>query len=245
MNLSRDIRDRLRTIPLIYNTYLIFMVFRRMPIQDIFNFKKISLFWKISPYTMVTYGRLTQAFELSKIFEERKIGGAFVECGVWRGGCAAIMAYWVNKAKSNRKIWLFDSFEGLPTPTAKDGLKAMVPINKCEASLECVEFLLFSKLKLARENIYIERGWFQDTLPRARERIGDIAILRLDGDWYESTKCCLDNLYPNVIKGGYIIIDDYDCWEGSKNAVDEFLTERNIDVRLNRIDYGGRYFQKP
>lgn len=252
----QGIKETAKKIPLIMNTYLVYMVFRRMRLRDIFNLGKLALFWKVAPYTMVTYGRLSQVYELTRMFEEKKIAGAFIECGVWRGGCVAIMAYVADKAKSNRKTWLFDSFEGLPEPIEKDGPSAaryargkasgqMAPIGQVVASLEYVKFLLFTKLKLNEENICIEKGWFQNTLPACREKIGNIAILRLDGDWYESTKCCLENLYQNVIKGGYVIIDDYDNWEGAQRAVDEFVTAHGINVELRKIDYGGRYFQRP
>ncbi|MEW6558372.1 MAG: TylF/MycF/NovP-related O-methyltransferase, partial [Elusimicrobiota bacterium] len=88
------------------------------------------------------------------------------------------------------------------------------------------------------------KGWFQETLPKAKSRIENIAILRVDCDWYESVRCCLDNLYDNLITGGYLIIDDYGHWEGCKKAVDEFLEKRKIKVRLNKIDYTGVWFQK-
>ena len=95
------------------------------------------------------------------------------------------------------------------------------------------------------QNIVIKKGWFQDTLPRAKSEIGKVAILRLDGDWYESTKCCLDNLYENVSPGGYVIIDDYGYWEGCRQALDEFLHARKIGIELREIDHDGRYFQNP
>lgn len=254
MNIT-NIKKAAKKSPVIINTYLIYMVFRHMPISDIIDFEKFKLFWKIAPYTMVPYHRLTQVYELARVFEQKKISGAFVECGVWRGGCIGIMAYVADKAKTNRKIWLFDSFEGLPEPAAQDGSRAadyasgkaageLSSIDQCVAPLEVVEYLFFSKLKLNRANIFIEKGWFQDTLPKCRGKVGDIAILRLDGDWYESTKCCLDNLYQNVIKGGYIVIDDYDLWEGARKAVDEFLKVHSINIELKKVGFGGRYFQK-
>jgi hypothetical protein len=77
-----------------------------------------------------------------------------------------------------------------------------------------------------------------------RDEVGPIGVLRLDGDWYESTKCCLDQLFDQVVPGGYIIIDDYGHWEGCRHAVDEFLAHRNLDVELVTVDYTGRYFRK-
>ena len=223
--------------------------------KDVLNFEKLILFKKVYSYTMVGYERLSNIYDLSKLMEKGKKEGAFVECGVWKGGCAAVMAFIADRAKSNRKIWLFDSFEGLPEPTDKDGLLAkncalnktsgkLLPINECVGSLEDVEKIFFSKLKINKENIKIKKGWFQDTLPEAKSKIGPIAILRLDGDWYESTKSCLDNLYDNVICEGYIIIDDYGHWEGTRKAVDEFLKKRKLNSSLIKIDCTGIYFQK-
>ncbi|MEK7663913.1 MAG: TylF/MycF/NovP-related O-methyltransferase [Patescibacteria group bacterium] len=224
--------------------------------QDFFNFEKLWLFLKVYPYTMSGYKRLSNVYQLAKKIEGKKINGAFVECGVWKGGCSAIMAFVAKKYNSNRKTWLFDSFEGLPEPTKEDGLVAkeyagnktegkLQTIEQCVASLKDVKEVLFEVLRLKKDNIVIEKGWFQNTLPKAREKIGKISILRLDGDWYESTKCCLDNLYDNVIVGGYIIIDDYGHWEGAKKALEEFFLKRNVRPDLIKIDYTGVYFKKP
>lgn len=229
---------------------------KNVSLKDCLSFRKLHLLKKISPYTMVGYSRLSSLYDLSNFAEKNKMKGAFVECGVWKGGSAAIMAYAAEKAKSSRKIWLFDSFEGLPEPTEKDGIRAreyasnkasgkLSSINQCVGPLEDLEKLFFSVLKLDKKNIVIKKGWFQETLPKAKKEIGDIAILRLDGDWYESTKCCLENLYGNVISGGYVVIDDYGCWEGCRKAVDEFLRKNKINVNLNKIDSEGAYFEKP
>ncbi|MDO8577349.1 MAG: TylF/MycF/NovP-related O-methyltransferase, partial [Candidatus Wildermuthbacteria bacterium] len=174
---------------------------------------------------------------------------------VWKGGAAALMAQASKEAQSRRKIWLFDSFEGLPEPTKEDGVVArtyardrdsgrLASIQKCVGPLEDVQRLFFSVLKFNPEDIYFGKGWFQDVLPREKQSVGPIAVLRLDADWYESTKCALENLYDSVVEGGYILIDDYGHWEGCKKAVDEFLRNRNIPAKLIPIDYAGVYFKK-
>jgi len=202
------------------------------------------------------YERMSNVYELAKLVERNKIKGSFVECGVWREGCVAIMAVIAHRAGNNRKTWLFDSFEGLPEPQEIDGESAreyasgrvsgdLFSINKCVASLEDVKDLFFNILKLDEDNIVIKKGWFQDTLQECKDKLGPIAILRLDADWYESTKLCLESLYDNIINGGYIIIDDYGSWEGCKKATDEFLKERKLHVKLKNIDNAGYYFQKP
>ncbi len=204
---------------------------------------------------MVSYERLKNAYELAEDIEKRKIAGAFVECGVWKGGAAAVMAAAAIKKGEKRQLWLFDSFEGLPEPTPQDGMRAkeyaggrtsgtLASIGKCVGPLQDVQQLFFHKLRLPGDTVHIEQGWFQDTLAVAKERVGSIALLRMDADWYESTKCILENLFDNVVAGGYVIIDDYYCWEGCKKAVDEFLARRNIHPRIVRVDREGAYFQK-
>ncbi|MBI1984583.1 MAG: macrocin O-methyltransferase [Candidatus Wildermuthbacteria bacterium] len=224
-------------------------------VNNIFHLGRLMLFLRISPYTMVEYKRLANACTVAEFLERNRIPGAFVECGVWKGGAIGLMAKVADKAKSGRKIWLFDSFEGLPEPTKKDGATASTyaahrdsgalrSIEKCVGPLEDVKQLFFSVLKLNPENIIIKKGWFQDVLPKEKQSIGPIALLRLDADWYESTKCILDNLYDNVVSGGYVLIDDYGHWQGCKKAVDEFLATRKLQVQLIPVDYAGVYFKK-
>ena len=216
----------------------------------------VRLIRTVQPYTMVGLPRLLNAFDLARRVESSAMKGAIVECGVFKGGCVGLMAKVSADARSGRKIWLFDSFEGLPEPTALDGTRAeeyaareasgkLVPIDRCVGLIETVEELLFEKLRLDRECIVLRKGWFQETLPVARTEVGEIALLRLDGDWYESTKVCLENLYDLVVQGGFVIIDDYGHWEGCRRATDEFLAGRGLTVRLERIDDMGVFFAKP
>lgn len=213
------------------------------------------LFFRVLPYTMVSFERLSNTYTLALRLIEKKTQGAFVECGVWRGGAAGVMAAAAAQKKEKRQVWLFDSFEGLPEPTSQDGARAkeyaggkvsgtLASIEKCVGPLEDVRHLFFRILRLQGDTVHIEQGWFQDTLAAAREKVGPIALLRMDADWYESTKCILENLFDNVVEGGYIIIDDYYCWEGCKKAVDEFLAKRNTSYRIVRVDREGAYFQK-
>lgn len=207
-------------------------------------------------HTMVPLPALRNADRLAREVESEGIEGAVVECGVWRGGCAAVLAEAVRQTGGHRKLWLFDSFEGLPEPTGADGPDAaryaggktdgkLSPIGRLLARREDVEGLLFRHLRLPREQIEIRPGWFQETLPAARDKIGPIAILRLDADWYESTRVCLEALYGQVAPGGFVIVDDYDFWEGCRKATDEFLARRGLSVEWHSIDSAGRYFRTP
>lgn len=229
--------------------------FAELVLKNFYSPKKVKLLALAYPYTMVGYKRLSNAYELAKKASNDKIGGAFVECGVWKGGCSAVMAFVADKEGAGRKMWLFDSFEGLPEPTPEDGKMAkdyasdratggLKSIDKCVGPLEEVKKIFFEILEIDPKNAVIKKGWFQDTLPESKAEIGPISVLRLDGDWYESTKCCLDNLYDLVTKGGYVIIDDYGHWEGSRKAVDEFFKKKHLNPSLVNIDYTGVYFRK-
>jgi len=234
-----------RSTSVISGLYYLAKVLRDMPVQDWAQLNKLNLFRKTYPNTMVGYARLSNAYELAQLVEQTGLEGALVECGVWKGGCIATMAWVAKQANSNRSIWLFDSFEGLPVPTELDGPRAQEYIGRYAASVEDVEGILFSRLEINRDSVHIVKGWFQDTLPASKDEIGPIAILRLDGDWYESTRCCLENLYDQIVPSGYVILDDYGCWEGCKIATDEFLQHSNISVTLAEIDNKGRFFRKP
>jgi len=199
--------------------------------------------------TMVTFERFRNAFTLARIADIRKLPGAIVECGVWKGGCSASMMLAVQETGSRRELWAFDSFQGLPRPTEKDGTRAIQKSEEwggggCEATEEDFRETLFQIAGLKDENIHIRKGWFQDTVPPCKQEVGPICILRLDGDWYDSVLVCLEHLYDQVVPGGYILIDDYGCWEGARKATDEFRAKRGIRSPLITTDYDERYWIK-
>lgn len=225
--------------------------------RDSRNVKRIKTIYSIRPYTMVGRTGLSATYDIASEIEKSHIGGCFVECGVARGGCSALMAIVANENRSGRKVWLFDSFEGLPEPTSedkyvepiiskpKDKSASFVSLGYCLGTYDEVEKLLFSKLGLSKNNVFMVKGWFQNTLPKYKDKIGAISVLRIDADWYEPTKCCLENLYNNVITGGYVILDDYGSVIGYKKATDEFLKNKKLNVKLIFDDRGGAYFVKP
>jgi O-methyltransferase len=225
--------------------------------RDARNAKRLRAIRAILPYTMVGRTGLLATYDIADGVEKRGMVGCFVECGVAKGGCSALMAMVARENKSGRKIWLFDSFEGLPEQTSQDEYQepimpkpedksaSLVAQGYCLGTFDEVETLLFSKLGLSRDNVFMVKGWFEETLPAYRDKVGTIAILRIDADWYESIKCCLENFYDNVIAGGYIIIDDYGSVIGCKKAADEFLKNKKLNVNLSFDDRGGCYFVKP
>jgi FkbM family methyltransferase len=168
--------------------------------------------------------------------------GSFVECGVAKGGCLALMKY---LSGNNKSIWGFDSFEGLPEQTVEDEEdgKEWVGHNCSEKGMGFVQET-FEKLNLNKKNVNIIKGYFKDTLLKHKPKIGRIAILRLDSDWYMSTKTCLETLYENVIEGGVILIDDYGTFKGCRKAVDEFRTKNKIISSLRKTDEHEHYWIK-
>lgn len=169
-------------------------------------------------YTMTSPRRCRVLWDICQHTLQKNIPGAFVECGVWRGGSAAIMGLALRHAAQTRPLHLFDSFEGLPQPGDQDGAAAatysagqatgaLTSIHKCEASLAEVRTFLVNQLHLPQEQLLFHVGWFQNTVPVDASRIGPIALLRLDGDWYESTQICLEHLSPLLSPGGALILD--------------------------------------
>lgn len=216
-----------------------------------------SLFQKVRGHTMCSIQRLDNMYRLAKSVEQKGLAGAVVECGVWKGGCAGVAATVVREGGYKRHIHLFDSFEGLPEPSKEDGSEAasysggrsggeLKTTGNCVGTQGDVQEVLFNKLGVDRSKVSFHVGWFQDTLPKDHEAIGPISLLRLDGDWYDSTKVCLKYLYPQVVSGGYIILDDYGHWEGCRKAFEEYQAAEKLGaLTLVQIDYTGVYFSKP
>ncbi len=206
-----------------------------------------------SPYTMTSREGLLWTNKIALQVIDNNIPGSFVECGVARGGCSALMALVARQENKHRKTWLFDSYEGLPPQSELDGEQKAIRHKDrkandlaegyCYGSYEDVSRLIYNKLQLSFDDVTLVKGWFQDALPEWKSKIGQIAVLRLDGDWYESTKCCLENLYDSVAVGGYVIIDDYSL-PGCKLAVDEYTATRKLKVGMFFDKNGRAYWSK-
>jgi O-methyltransferase len=192
---------------------------------------------------MCSNARLRGLFRSVNYVIQNRIAGDFVECGCARGGSAALIALTQKRLGENRALWLFDTFEGLPAPTLQDPDYEIANLftGSCSGSLKRVEGL-FQRFQVS-EAVHLVKGLFQDTLPRAQ--VQKIALLHIDGDWYESVKVCLENLYDKVVPGGVIQFDDYGYWQGARKAVDEFIAARGITRPLRRLDYSGRSLLKP
>ena len=167
------------------------------------------------------------------------LDGHIVECGTWRGGLAALMLQHILDNKLNKLLFIYDTFEGMPEPGDKDHPEALKRYNEkkdgeysdwCRAGIDIVRDTLRQVTKTYSDHCYLIEGKVEDTL----EVFGPetIALCRLDTDWYSSTKVEMEVLYPKVVKGGYIIVDDYSDWPGCKLAVDEYLKDINHDREL-------------
>jgi predicted O-methyltransferase YrrM len=196
----------------------------------------------VRPYTMSGDARLRGLYNAIRHVTERKIPGAVIECGTARGGSAALLGLAMQRFDDRRPLWVFDTFEGIPPPTAADPDYEIATSYTGAFRGDLREVTsLFDRLGLL-ENATLVKGRFEDTIPQSNT--GAIAVLHVDGDWYESVKVCLDHLYDRVSPGGVIQIDDYGHWEGARKAVDEFLAARHISGVLRYLDYTGRQLLK-
>jgi O-methyltransferase len=178
---------------------------------------------------------------LNTVLAERVPGG-FVECGVWRGGACAFAKAVLDARGSDRRVWLADSFEGLAEPEhAADTIDLSARKYPMLAVSRPRVQALFERLGLMDERGCFLEGWFSKTLPQAP--IGRIAVLRLDGDYYESTMTPLRALYDRVSPGGFVIVDDYGLLEPARRAVDEFRAAQGICAPLMDIDGHGYFWR--
>ncbi len=202
-----------------------------------------SLYRRVRTRTMCSNARLRGLYHGVRDVMKNEIPGDLVECGTALGGSAALMALTLRQLGVSRPLWLFDTFEGLPAPTPADPdfEVANLFVGSCRGTLEEVQDL-FTQLQI-RDQVHFVKGLFQETLPTVA--VPQIALLHIDGDWYESVKACLDNLYDKVSPGGVIQFDDYGYWKGTCKAVDEFLEARGIRASLKKLDYSGRMLVKP
>jgi hypothetical protein len=211
---------------------------------------------QVAPYTMTSSLRVVSLIHASKHIAANDIAGDIVECGAWRGGSMMAVAETLKRlGDTTRKLFLYDTFEGMTEPGERDlqfdgrpagELRELIEAKTgkwCYAGMEEVEQNL-TNTGYPAENIRLIEGKVEDTIPATMP--DRIALLRLDTDWYESTRHELVHLYPRLVSGGILIIDDYGHWRGSKEAVDEYFASTGTTRPfLHRIDYSGRLVVKP
>ena len=219
----------------LYHAYRLYKTYRWLQYRRIYS--------KFRNYTLLSKRGYVANLALCDMF--RYVPGAIVECGTWQGGMIAGIATLFN---DDRDYYLFDSFEGLPPAQEIDGKdphgNTAVEWQACQGlpgrgnNLKAeVEFAEKAMELSATKNVYILQGWFNETLPRYEGK--PIAILRVDGDWYDSTMDVLTNLYQHVVPGGLMILDDYYYWDGTTKAVHDFLSKNNLSERIQQEPHMG------
>ena len=198
--------------------------------------------WPLFGYTMIGHQRLDNVQRCVEDVLTNNVPGDLVETGAWRGGTTIFMRALLKAHDvTDRKVWVADSFEGLPAPKNKDDGMDLSHVDYLKVSLEQVKSN-FEKFELLDDQVEFLKGWFCDTLPKAP--IEKIAILRLDGDMYSSTMVSLHNLYHKVIRGGFVIVDDYYSWPACREAITDFRATHSIESEIKKIDFTGAYWEK-
>ncbi len=212
----------------------------------------VEIFEKCRKFSMTSWERMYALYKSVRYIVESGVEGDFVECGVWRGGSVMMIAYALLCANgSNRNLYLYDTYEGMSRPTDADvDSSTHLPAEprwKTESQAQGSSWA-FASLSEVQQNVYstgypkerliFVKGPAEETIPGTRPE--KIALLRLDTDWYASTKHELVQLYPRLTTGGVLIIDDYGQWLGAKKAVDEYFASLASPILLTRIDYTGR-----
>ncbi|MBV6633838.1 MAG: TylF/MycF family methyltransferase [Alphaproteobacteria bacterium] len=203
--------------------------------------------WPSVAHTMIGIKRLNSLRALCEQAIQENIPGNFMETGVWRGGaCILMRGILAAYGDTERKVIVADSFEGLPAPNAEqfphDAGGTYHEFDELKISMKTVASN-FARYGLLDDQVVFLPGWFSDTLPKMRDQ--QFAVLRLDGDMYESTIVALDNLYDGLSPGGFIIIDDYGNIPECKKATDDFRATHGIDAELHQADWTGVWWRKP
>jgi O-methyltransferase len=210
------------------------------------------LYETAKPYTMTTIERMYALHQACRYVVKSGVRGDIVECGVWRGGSSMLAALSLLALTERRPLWLYDTFEGMPEPGALDkkwsgepaaDLLALHPREAGAANTWAYATLDDVRRNMAMtgypiDELHYVQGKVEDTIPAsAPDRV---ALLRLDTDWYESTRHELEHLWPRLSTGGVLIVDDYGHWQGARQATDEFFHLQGAHILWHRVDYTGR-----
>ena len=212
----------------------------------------------VRPFTMTSSERIWSLLRAVDYVVDQPVPGDFVECGVWRGGSVMAMARRLQeRGDASRNLWLYDTYEGMTPPTENDveaisGRTAQDLLNTTAIAdgnnVWCIAGIDDVRANIARtgypdSQIAFVKGDVAQTLQESVPE--SIALLRLDTDWYESTRVGLETLYPRLAIGGVCILDDYGHWQGARKAVDEYFATQSRKPLMMPIDFSGRIFVKP
>lgn len=211
-----------------------------------------TIYQKVADKTMTSPERIYSLIESVNYIQRNEMDGDIVECGVWKGGSMMAVAETLKSTNDcTRKLYLYDTFEGMSEPTEHDktyyGEAAASLLNE-EDNKEKNLIWAYSTLETVKkgmrstnypqDKIVYVKGKVEDTIPATLP--SRISLLRLDTDWYESTLHEMTHLFPLLVPGGVLIIDDYGHWAGARKAIDEYVQQHRIKILLNRIDETGR-----
>ena len=244
--------DILRSINKRLNKYCGFGINKYSEFPSDFACDHIDIIRSVQPFTMTGPEKLYSLIQGVKYTIQNDIPGDIVECGVWRGGSMMAVAQTLLRLNHTEKsLFLYDTFSGMSKPTDLDvnfhGLKAsdkfnkkLLPDGKTNWAIASLDEVKENVLKVGYDQSKINfiKGKVENTIPETIPKT--ISLLRLDTDWYASTKHELTHLFPRLSKNGVVIIDDYGHWEGCQKAVDEYFSENKINIFLTRVDYSAR-----
>ena len=216
----------------------------------------LPIYEAAKPFTLTSLERMYAVYQAVTHVVRAELPGDLVECGVWKGGSSMVAALTLQHlGDTGRTLWLYDTFEGMTLPEDEDvdyaGESAqqrmqrdgvgpddrwfMSPLHEAKEALASTGY--------PSERLRFIKGRVEDTLPG--QAPPQIAVLRLDTDWYASTRHEMQHLYPRLVRGGVLLIDDYGHWQGCRQAVDEYFAEQGVTMLLSRQDYTGRMGIKP
>jgi len=203
----------------------------------------------INKITMTSEARIRGLHRALQEIHNNEIAGDIAECGVWRGGNIIIARTALDSVQDLRQYWAYDTFSGMTAPTAEDPPEAHAnwkfnPIINCLSPRREVENN-FRQYQMLDDRIRIVQGPVEQTLLVDANLPDTIALLRLDTDWYSSTRCELEQLYPRLVPGGILIIDDYGFWSGCRRAVDEFFGTGFVQNNFEILDDTGIMYKRP
>jgi len=218
---------------------------RRLSVSlgDVYSEREfMEIYRRCRPFTMTSIERVFALWQAVRYIEARRIPGAFVECGVWRGGSAMCAALTLRSLGSlTREIWLYDTFSGMTASSERDRTFSGVPAAHFQPARRAWHGVAAAEVRAnllstgyPEDKIRLVEGDVRETL--AVHRPDRIALLRLDTDWYDSTRAEMEALFPLLVPGGVLIIDDYGDYAGAKEAVDEYLEAHGVAMLLDRAD---------